>query len=458
MILFQKVSSQYYVLRKLFKTENLMFLPNSATVLPTEQQQEWADCEIGVIIHLDVQVFEPSYSFRKQPGYTPAPSVFNPSDLDTDQWLDTAKSCGAKYAVLVTKHFSGFSLWPTGVHGFSVASSPWRKGRGDVVGDFFRSCERHDIKPGLYYNAAYNAYGRVYGKGRILSGRNEEQRAYNSLVEKQLSELWSCYGNIFELWFDGGLVPPHLGGPEIIPLLEKYQPRAVVFQGPPGWPGLIRWVGNERGEAPYPCWSRTDMLSSDDGMTERADMAGSAYGAIWAPAESDMPNRDQNKAFMGGWFWREGEDSLLYSLDHLVERYYTSVGRNTNLLLGMVIDNRGLVPDADRKRFAEFGREIERRFGRPLCSISGKGTIFELSPFSGPFSHAVIMEDISRGENILRYAVEILCGKEWLEVTHGFNVGHKRIEKFPPVYASKARLVIRESITIPVIRNFALFR
>jgi len=438
--------------------DNPMVLPSSGKVLPTPQQLEWADCEIGVIIHLDLQVFEPSYSFRKEPGYTPSPSVFNPSNLDTDQWLDTAKSAGAKYAVLVTKHFSGFSLWPTKAHGFSVSSSPWRKGRGNVVGDFFRSCERYGIKPGLYYNAAYNAYSRVYGKGRVLSGRDEEQRAYNYLVEKQLAELWSEYGDVFEIWFDGGLVPPHLGGPEIIPLLEKLQPRAVVFQGPHGWPCLIRWVGNERGEAPYPCWSRTDMLSSDDGMTERADMAGSPFGAVWAPAESDMPNRHQDKAFMGGWFWREGEDSLLYSLSHLVERYYRSVGRNTNLLLGMVIDDRGLVPEADRKRFSEFGREIGKCFGTPLCSTSGKGTVFELYPFSGPFSHAVIMEDISKGENILRYTVETLCGKKWLEIAHGLNVGHKRIEKFPPVCAPEVRLTVRESIITPVIRNFALFR
>ena len=426
---------------------------------PTKKQLEYQDCEIGVIIHLDVQVFEPSYNFREQRGYTPSPSVFNPSMLDTDQWIDSAKAAGAKYAVLVAKHCSGFSLWPTKAHDYSVSSSPWRKGRGDIVGDFFASCKRHDIKPGLYCSAACNAYMNVDNPGRVLSGTPAKQMQYNTTVERQLLELWSNYGEVFEIWFDGGVLPPEKGGPDILPILERLQPDSVVFQGPSNCRSLLRWVGNERGEAPYPCWSATDIITSEDGTTERGGLGGSPDGSTCAPAESDMPNRDQHKAFQGGWFWREGEDHLLYSLDHLVERYYSGVGRNTNLLLGMVIGNRGLVPDADRKRFTEFGNEISRRFGKPVSHVSGEGEMIELTlSRAATISQAHIMEDISKGEHIRRYTLEAYCESGWCTLADGSCVGHKRIERFPAVSASKFRLTVNEFSGIPIFRDFAVFK
>ncbi len=425
---------------------------------PTPRQLEWADAEVGVIIHLDVQVFEPTYRFREMRGYTPAPTVFAPPELDTDQWLDTARRAGAKYAVLVAKHCSGFSLWPTRAHDYSVAASPWRGGRGDVVGDFFKSCAKFGIKPGLYCSAACNAYLNVDNPGRVLSGDSAEQQRYNAVVEQQLTELWGDYGELFEIWFDGGVIPPAQGGPEIVPILERLQPGAVVFQGPANWRGLLRWVGNERGEAPYPCWSATDRLTAEDGTTEKLGMGGNPLGSVWAPGESDMPNRDQHRAFQGGWFWRAGEDHLLYSLDHLVERYYCSVGRNTNLLLGMVIDNRGLVPEADRARFAEFGTAIAARFGRPRARTAGSGQALELSlPAGGPVSQAVLAEDLAQGERVRQYRLEALCGGEWRPLAEGSCIGHKRIECFPALAAEKFRLTVTEAADVPQIREFALF-
>lgn len=423
---------------------------------PTASQLEWADAEIGVIIHLDVQVFEPNYSFRKQWGYTPDPKVFNPKNLDTDQWLEAAKSAGAKYAVLVAKHCSGFSLWPTKAHSYSVASSPWKNGKGDIVGDFFKSCKKFDVRPGLYCSAACNAFMDVDNPGKVRSGDPAKQRKYNEVVEMQLTELWSNYGKLFEIWFDGGVVSPEDGGPDIIPIMKKFQPNAVVFQGPPDWPSLLRFVGNERGEAPDPFWNTTDDLTSDDGTVEKAGMGGNPDGGRWVPGESDMPNRGQKKAFQGGWFWREGDDQYLYSLDHLTECYFTSVARNTNLLLGMVIDNRGLVPEPDCKRFAEFGQQIRKIFSNCLWKTQGEGKSMALGVTEGKtVDMLVIMEDIACGERIIKYVVEALLGSKWMKICEGTCVGHKRIERFDPIKSSEIRLTVLESVDTPKIREFS---
>jgi len=425
--------------------------------LPTPGHLAWADAEVGVIIHLDVQVFEPSYQFRQQWGYTPAATVFQPRDLDTDQWIEAARGAGAKYAVLVAKHCSGFSLWPTRAHPYSVAGTRWRQGKGDIVADFVASCRRQGVLPGLYASASCNAYLKVDNPGRVRSGDPEEQARYNAVVVQQLTELWSDYGELFELWFDGGVLPVAKGGPDLVPLLQKLQPQAVVFQGPRGCP-LLRWVGNERGEAPYPCWSTTHVLSTDDGVSERLDLAGDPDGATWAPAESDMPNRDQHKAFQGGWFWRAGEDAHRYSLEHLLQRYYLSVGRNSNLLLGMVIDNRGLVPEADTARFAEFGRAVRAAFATCLGRTSGAGNRVDLQlPAPAQVDHLVLMEDIARGERVRRYRVEGLTPSGPATLARGTCIGHKRIEPLPPTLVSALVLHLEECAAAPLIREFAAY-
>jgi alpha-L-fucosidase len=454
-------------------------VPNSSLVLPTPAQAAWSDAEVGVIIHCDMQVFEPGYEFRRRWGYTPDPSVFNPSDLDTDQWIEAARSAGATYAVLVAKHCSGFSLWPTRAHAYSVASSPWRGGKGDVVADFMRSCAKHGLKPGIYASASCNAFLRVDNPGKVLvddpaflaeysarlewqSGRNArwadeaEQRRYNQVVETQLAELWGNYGRLFEIWFDGGVLPPEQGGPAIVPLMRRMQPEAVVFGGPPGWPSLARFVGNERGEPPDPFWNTTSNLEAFDGTTEVAGLGGSPDGQVWSCGEADMPNRCQLRAFQGGWFWRTGDDQHLYSLDHLTERWFRSVGGNCNLLLGMVIDPSGRVPAADCQRFAEFGNRIRRIKDGQVAQVAGAGRELVLPLPAGRAPTVLnLQEDLTQGERVRRFVVEAATPRGWEVVWRGTGIGHRRLQRVAPIHASALRLRVLECAAEPRIRAFA---
>lgn len=429
-------------------------------VLPTKQQIEWMRWGVGVIIHFDLQVFEPDYAFREKWGYTPDPSLFNPAELDTDQWIATAKAAGAKYVVLVAKHCSGFSLWPTQAHDYSVKSSPWRGGKGDLVREFINSCHKFGVKPGLYCSVSVNAYLNVDNPGLPRSGNPEDLVRYNRVVETQLTELWSNYGELAYLWFDGGILPPEKGGPNVSPLLKRLQPNAVVFQGPPDFPSLSRWIGNERGEAPYPFWNTTNEFTSDDGTVEASDRHGDPDGKRWVCGEADMPNRDQRKtAQKGGWFWREGDERFLHSVNHLVNCYFTSVGRNTNLLLGMVIDPRGLVPEVDQAQFKGFGDRIERIFGSEKVSTSGTGNSLSLSLPKG-FTPTVIQlgEDITQGERVRKFVVEAEVGGSWEKIMEGTSVGLRRIERVKPVRATELKLTILESVATPQLEQFSAWQ
>lgn len=434
--------------------------PAGRIVCPSKQQLAWMNDELGVIFHMDMFLYKPDY-YDRDFGHMPPASIFNPTELNTDQWIAAAKQMGAKYAILVTKHGSGFSLWPTHAHDYSVKNCPWKNGQGDIVKMFVASCHKYGIKPGFYYNASVNGYLWVDTPGRVQveKGAPLTQQDYNKMLVQQLAELWTNYGKLYEIWFDGGLLSPEAGGADVRKLLERLQPDAIAFAGPCGYRHLTRWVGNEIGTAPYPCWATTDSIRRADGSLsiKWEALDGNPYGPFWCPAESDCTLRTR-ESFMGGWGWTPGQDDMMYSVDQLMEKYVTSVGRNTNMLLGIVVDDKGLVPEGDIRRAAEFGREIQRRFGHPLKRTSGKGEELTLD-LGRPASidRVILQERIAKGERVLAYELQGFSGGQWKTLTTGSCIGHKHIQQFAPVTVEKLRLKISHAKATPLISNFAVF-
>ena len=425
--------------------------------LPTQEHVEWADAEMGVLIHYDMFVFRPDYNFRKW-GSHPDVSVFNPTALDTDQWIRAAKAMGAKYALLTAKHCCGFSLWPTRAHDYNISKTPYKKGKGDIVGEFVASCRKYGVKPGLYASTSANGYLWVDNPGRVQKGSPVTQEQYNKIVETQLTELFTRYGKLFEIWFDGGVLAQEKGGANVLTLLQKYQPNAIVFQGPKRYPHLIRWVGNEQGIAPYPCWSTTGFVTQSGGDVEIKGLNGHPDANLWCPGEADCTLRLYNIPG-GGWGWHKGQDHLLHSVPQMMEKYRTSVGRNSNMLIGIVVDDRGLVPEGDVKRMAEFGAAVRARYGTPLKRTEGEGKNLSLS-LGAPteIDRVIIQEKLEYGERILGYEVKgLLADGSWQRLAYGTSVGHKKIDEFKPVKVKAVQLVVKSCKATPKIRNFAVF-
>ena len=419
--------------------------------LPTLQQRNWADCEVGVLIHFDIQVFEPKYKFRKHWGYSPDPNKFNPIQLDTDQWVKTAKDTGATYVILTAKHCSGFCLWPSKDYGYCMTQSPYKDGKGDIIEEFVASCEKYGLKPGLYYSTGCNAFMKFdMSANKMPDQETDEYKQYSKLVEQQLRELWGNYGELFEIWFDGG---HFAGGPDIHELLHELQPNAVCFQGPPNWPSNLRWVGNERGHAPYPCWGTISDVSHYDGTKPIGNKhMGNPDGSIWMPAETDTPNR------IFQWMWYKNQEKLVVPAEKLLDYYYKSVGRNTNLLIGMVIDNRGLVPEHDVQEFRKFGNYIRERFEKPVKHLSGAGNQLTLKlDQETPINQIIIQEEIQFGERVLKFHVEGYFENEWKLLVEGTCIGHKFIKVFKPHKITQVRLTVEEFRGSPKIRNFAVY-
>lgn len=423
-------------------------------ILPSPAHLEWADSEIGAIFHLDVVNFVPNYNWREWGSHPPA-SIFNPSKLNTDQWIQSAKAAGATYAILVAKHGSGFSLWPTKAHDYSVKSSPWKNGEGDIVKDFITSCKKYGIKPGIYASVSANGYLYVDNPGKVQQGSPVTQQQYNAVVKKQLTELWTNYGNLFEIWFDGGVLPVAEGGPDLSPLLKKLQPNAVVFQGPADAQNLIRWIGNEEGRAPYPNWSRADFTTSATGTIEIKGLNGNPEGKIWCPGEADFPLRT---GWQGGWFWKADGQKML-TIEQLLQSYYTSVGRNSNMLLGIVVDTSGLVPTQDAARLEAFGKILAETNAHLLATSEHsvkKSIILDLG-HDQPVNQVMIAENIQTGERVRDYQIQAWVANQWKTVATGTSIGHKRLQVFNTVVTSRIRLLINHSNGPTDIKLFSAY-
>ena len=411
---------------------------------PSPEQAAWQDLELGMFIHYDIPVFKPGWDHR-QYDKRPEPGIFNPRKLNTDQWMEAAKAMGAKYAVFVAKHGSGFMCWQSDLYPYGMKQSPFQDGKGDIVRDFVNSCRKYGIQPGIYAHMGCNGYLEVDNPGLINRGQggdSAKQARYAKTCEGMLNELWGNYGPLSEIWFDGGVLDASKGGPDMLPILRKLQPKAIVFQGPAA---TIRWIGNEDGVAPYPCWATVPEMRDYSG-------AGDPSGSRWLPGECDVPLRQ------GVWLWEPKTEDRLFTVDQLVDRYYRSVGHNCNLLLNANPDPDGLIPEADMKRYREFGDEIRRRFSKTVAQGTGRGTTVELSLNPpGRIDHAVAMEDILEGERVREYIVEGLVAGSWKELCRGTSIGHKKIDTFPAVEVSKVRWRSLNAVAEPRLRSFAVY-
>lgn len=430
--------------------------------VPNIQQLAWQEAELGVLISYDLHVFDGDKYNQGENRITPIPDyqIFNPKHLDTDQWIQAAKAAGAKFAVLTVTHETGFALYQSDVNPYCLKAVKWRNGKGDIVKDFVESCRKYGVKPGLYVGIRWNSLLGVHdfqvnGEGEF---REKRQEWYKKMCEGIVTELCTNYGELFEIWFDGGADHPDNGAPDVLPIVKKYQPNCLFYHNLQL--AEARWGGSESGTVPYPCWATFPNPYSHGGDTNAEKIQllkhGDPNGKYWMPAMSDAPLRGYNGRHE--WFWEPGDEAHIFPLEDLMNMYYNSVGHNSTLIMGLTPNADGLMPEPDVQRLKEWGNEIKHRFSNPVATTSGKGNKLELRfPKEQLMNHVVIQEDIKNGERIRKYKIEAFVKGKWKIIDEGTCVGQKRIQQIEPVSTDKIRLIVLESIATPQIKNFSVF-
>jgi alpha-L-fucosidase len=413
---------------------------------PTVAQLAWQRDELAMFLHFGVNTF----TDREWGDGRESPSIFAPAQLDARQWARAAKAAGFRALILTAKHHDGFCLWPTKTTDHSVRSSPWRGGNGDLVRELVEACRAEGLKPGLYLSP-WDRHEPSYG----------DSPRYNDLYCDQLTELLTRYGRVDEVWFDGANGEGPNGKqqvydwPRVWALVRRLQPDAVMFSdaGPD-----VRWIGNERGIAGDPNWSTVNPATVPVPGVDGKDVIemlqhGDPQGAVWRPGESDVSIRP-------GWFYHPAEDARVRSVDDLVDLYFSSVGRNSKLLLNVPPTPNGLLHDTDVARLAGMRDALDRLFANDAAAgrvVTPRGIGSRTPAFTidlgreATVSIADLREDIAQGQFVSRYVLE---GRErpdaaWQPLTRGTTIGHRKLDRFGPVSVREVRLTIEDAIETP---------
>jgi len=462
-------------------------LKAAVSVRPSERQLAWQSLEYYAFIHFGINTF-----LGKEWGDgTANPSVFNPTELNADQWVKGIKNAGMKGLILTAKHHDGFCLWPTQTTDYSVKSSPWRGGQGDLVREVSDACHREGLKFGIYLSP-WDRNHKTYG----------DTPAYNEVFRTQLAELLSNYGDLFEVWFDGANGEGPNGKVQQYDweanyeLIRKLQPNAVIaVMGPD-----VRWCGNEAGKGRDPEWSVLPVTATSqkiiaEGSQQKAltgtfipkDATGRDLGSrekllntsalIWYPSEVDVSIRP-------GWFYHSEQDDKVKTTESLEQIYYSSIGMNGSLLLNIPPDKRGLIHENDIKSLMLFKQRMDETFKTNLvlqaktslnaneskkmvdgqletaCELrAGKKDPEVIIRFQKPqtFDRLLLQENISEGQRVESFVFEKFESGKWQTIVEAKTIGYKRILRFQEETARKVRIRITSSRANPLVSEIGIY-
>jgi alpha-L-fucosidase len=457
--------------------------------LPSERQLRWTELGFYNFLHFTVNTF----TGKEWGEGDEDPAIFNPTAFDAGAICAVLKAAGSRGVILTCKHHDGFCLWPTRTTEHSIRHSPYKNGKGDIVRELSEAAARADLDFGVYLSP-WDRNNAAYGTP-----------AYIEIYRRQLRELLTGYGPIFEVWHDGANGGSgYYGGaretrtidkghyydwPNTWALVRQLQPNAVIFSdvGPD-----IRWVGNEKGIAGETCWATYSPVATGGGtavpgdVREKESTVGTRNGKFWLPAECDVSIRP-------GWFWHAAENGKVKSAQQLFDLYCLSTGRGASFLLNVPPDRRGLIDEADTKSLRAFGLIMNATFARNLASgarvkasnvrfgqkdyqpfhlldenrhtywatddnIRLAEIVFEL-PRPLTFDLVLVRETIALGQRIGGFSVEFWKDGAWSVFGVGTSIGARRILRSPqPVISKRVRLKVTQSAACPALSQFGLFR
>lgn len=472
-----------------------LIIEKAAHVIPTKNQLDALRNEFIAFIH-----FGPNTFTRMEWGNgMEDPKIFDLKELDTDQWCKSLKDAGMKMVILTVKHHDGFVLWQSRYTDHGIMSTNFRNGKGDILRDLSKSCQKYGLKLGLYLSPAdlyqienpKGLYGNLsqYTKrtiprevpGRPFSNKTKfefEVDDYNEYFLNQLFEILTEYGPIHEVWFDGAH-PKTKGGQKYNyeawkKLIHTLAPKAVIFGQ-----GDVRWCGNEAGVTRKTEWNVLPFNNKDlteiTGLTDweednigRRDRLYDAHFLHYQQAEIDTSIRE-------GWFYRDDVYQKVRSADDVFDIYERSVGGNSTFILNVPPNREGKFSNQDVKVLAETGKRIKETYSKDLLlgakgskqvldhnditySLLSNNQLIVESKLPITINRIVLQEAVStHGERVESHAVDAWIGGKWKEIAAATNIGYKRILRFSEVTTRKIRLRVLQDRGSVAISSIAAY-
>lgn len=464
----------------------------AAAVRPMARQIAWQRDEISAFVHFGMNTF----TDREWGDGREDPKVFNPTELDTRQWVRAAKAAGITRMILTAKHHDGFCLWPSRFTEHSVRNSPWKGGKGDVVGEFVEACRAEGTHYGIYISP-WDRHEQSYG----------DSPRYNQHFLNQLREVLTTYPGFEEVWFDGACAEGPNGKRQEYDwraywmLIRELAPNAAItVRGPD-----VRWCGNEAGHTRKSEWSVIPM-PGDEQPWEKSDLTMSGY--LRDIYGDDLGGRDVlmrgrkdravlawypsqvNTSIRPGWFYHKGEDNLVRSLEDLLNVYYGSVGGNGQFLLNIPPDRRGLFHENDVARLKQIGDVLKATFGQNLAAgaklsaeVAGgepvgdvaavldgnpdtfwttsdgatSATVMVELPAAVRANCLMLQEHIASGQRVEAFEVEVREDGQWRRAPSSTVIGYKRLVRFADATVSGIRVRFTQFRARPTLASMGLY-
>ena len=443
--------------------------------LPSKAQLDYHKEELAAFIHYGMN----TYTNSEWGNGRENPQNFNPTNLDTDQWIKTLKDAGFKRTIMVVKHHDGFVIYPSKYTDHTVAASPWKNGKGDLLEEISKSATKYDMNMGVYLSP-WDANNPKY--------HVSTEKEYNEYYLNQLKEILGNpkYGNngkFIEVWMDGargsGAQKVTYTFDEWFKYIKEAEGDIAIFSAQPT---SVRWIGNERGIAGDPVWHKVKKAKITDDVKNDYLNHGDPEGDMYSVGEADVSIRS-------GWFYHDNQQPK--SIKDLMDIYFKSVGRGTPLLLNIPPNKEGKFADADVARLKEFRATLDQMYATDFAkgatvtaSSTRKNHLYQASHLTDGkddtswalsndaktgeftvdlgqkrrFDVVELKEDIAKGQRISGFKVEVELNGRWVPYGEGSTVGYRRLIQGQPVEAQKIRVTITGAQATPILTNLSVYK
>ncbi|OAZ05093.1 alpha-L-fucosidase [Flavobacterium succinicans] len=317
---------------------------------PSAGQMEMISRKYGMFIHFGINTF---HNQEWTDGTKPA-SSYNPTSIDAEQWVKTAKNAGMKYVILITKHHDGFCLWNSMYTEYDVGSS---SNTTNVVEAVARACKKHNMSLGLYYS--------LWDRNKNANTSDITlDAAYNEYMINQLNELITItkkYTKIVEFWFDGGWEKPNYRWPtqKIYHTIKSRVPNCQVginwTIGLPENPDFHLVVPKDQ-KTGYPIrYFPSDFRLGDPYLPKENDPKiftheGKEYYLPW----------ESTVCMSQKWFFNS-KDTIYKSVDDLYDLYTKATANDNVLILNCPPNTEGKMREKDRNLLLALKKKIDKK-------------------------------------------------------------------------------------------------
>ena len=469
--------------------------PEKDEVVPDANQYQYHKSGLSAFCHFGPNTFNEIEWGEHYGSKTPDEIFKLEEDFDAELLVRSLKEAGFGTLIVTAKHHDSFCIWDSAYTTYKSSQSSYGSYDydgmgGDVLAEISAACTKYDMEMGLYlspwdiHDPSYGYYTADGTGGNATTDAIDYNDYYNAQLEEILSNpIYGNDGHFTEVWMDGakgsGANAQDYDFVRWFETIQKYEGKAAGYEADAMLIGAeaystVYWIGNESGLSNEETWAKV-IVNKDNNTLDRNHPNGTHYSKGWSNGNQwAIPEADSR--ITSGWFWGNNKKTPA-TMDDLANRYFSSVGLNSVMLLNIPPNDQGTVDQAILDRVAEFGEAVSGTFqsnkakDAAISASEVRGNDIKFSPANlldgdaltywtvedNTTSGSIIMdlgkvttfdvvsieESIEFGQRITSFKVEYSNdATNWTTMKEGTTIGAKRLVRTAPVKAQYVKITV----------------